>query len=96
MTVVCAFRRKGACGRGWQEDGQELAVAGFNADADRVARRQLSPVTARGHAILGLSAMSILDTGELANVARRVFADRSGEQFRITCPRARDGCPSGS
>ena len=53
MTIECAFRRKGACGRGWREDGGELAVAAVSTQtSDRVARRELSPVTTRGHAIL--------------------------------------------
>jgi len=51
----------------WKENGQGVGCCGsFDTDADRVARREPSPVTTTCHAIP--SAMSILDTGELANV----------------------------
>jgi hypothetical protein len=56
------------------EDGELAVAAASTLDADRVARRELSPVTTTGHAIL--SAMSILDTGELASVSRELPLNR--------------------
>lgn len=70
MTVVCAFRRKRACGRGWREDGRGVGCCGgFNTDADRVAREAgIVTVTTAGHATSSM--MSLLDAGELANIPR--------------------------
>ena len=46
-----------------------MAVAAASTlDADRVARREPSPVTTAGHAI-PVSTMSILDAGELVSVS---------------------------
>ena len=68
MTVVCAFRRKGACGRGWKAEGGELAVAAASTLDAGGSCCQTGTVTchATGHAIL--STMSFLDAGELADV----------------------------
>jgi len=87
MTVVCAVRRKGACGRGGgKRTSGELAVAAAStdADADRVARRELSPVTTAGHAIP--STMSLLDIGELAIISRKSLLSRWGVSYELSAP----------
>lgn len=85
MTVVCAFRRKRACGQEWKEDGGEVAVAAASTlDSDRVARRELSPVTTTGHAIP--STMSLLDAGELVNVPREFLLSRWENSLQIYPP----------
>ena len=61
---------------GWKVEDGELAVAAASTlDADRVARREPSPVTTAGHTI-PVSTMSILDAGELVSVSRRSLLNR--------------------
>jgi len=77
MTVECAFRCKRACGRGWKENGGELAVAAASTPTpDRVARWEPSPVTTAGHAFP--STMSLIDASELAVVFREFLLSGGG------------------
>lgn len=88
MTVVLAFRRKRACGRGWRGDGRELAVAAVSTQTPRLALPDGNRHTSR-HVVTRviLSAiMSILDAGELANTTREWLLTRMRNSYELSAP----------
>ena len=79
MTDVCTFRCKRACGRGWKENGGELAVAAASTPTQIVLPDgNASQVTTAGHASLS-GTMSLLDTGELVVISRESLLNTGGK-----------------